>query len=230
MALDIIEESEEKNAWSTKKCIVVAIISLVVGSAIFLLAYICMNQNIGIGALNQPILSFIVQHRDPIITNIMKIVSTITNPIPFAVIVLMVASIWAISKREIWRPLLLAVAMGVTLIATLTIKTYFMTGRPSQTDMIAPYELDYSFPSGHTLGIAVFILVLGYLIYSRHSSALRIFDWFSMAIVGIGIVAVSRLYLGYHWLTDITASIGIGFIILAISILIDRIVVSRSEN
>jgi len=230
MALEIIEKSEDKNAWSTKKCIVVAIMSLIVGSAIFLLAYICMNQNIGIGAINQPFLSFIVQHRRPIVTSIMKVISTITNPIPFAIIILAIASIWAISKREIWRPFLLSVAMGLAISASTTIKTFIMTARPAEIDMIAPYELDYSFPSGHTLGIAVFILVLGYLIYSRHSSALRIFDWFSMAIVGIGIVAASRLYLGYHWLTDVTASIGIGFIILAILIFIDRIVVSRSEN
>lgn len=230
MALDIIEENEDRNAWSTKKSIVVAIISLVIGSGIFLLAYISMNQNIGMGQINQPVLSFIVQHRETTLTNVMKIISTITNPIPFAIIILFIASIWAISKREIWRPFLLSASMALAITASTTIKTFLMTARPAQVDMVAPYELDYSFPSGHTLGIAVFIFVLGYLVYSRHSSALRIFDWFSMSVVGIGIVAASRLYLGYHWLTDVTASIGIGLVILAIAIFFDRIVVSRSEN
>ena len=105
-----------------------------------------------------------------------------------------------------------------------------MNGRPAQINMIAPFEMDYSFPSGHTISVIVCLLVLGYLIYSRHYSSGRFFGWAIITIIGTAIVAISRLYLGYHWLTDVVASIGLGFIILALVIFIDRIFVSRFKK
>lgn len=231
MVLKIIETPKKTTAWSTKQCIIIAIISLVLGTAIFILAYIGMHQNSGIGVFNQPILSFIIENRDPNITNIMKIISTATNPFSFATAILVIAFIWATCKREIWRPILLASAMGLATVLFTLLKIFTMNVRPAQTNMILPFELDYSFPSGHTISITVFLLVLGYLMCSRHSSSSsRSFGWVIITIIGIIAVAISRLYLGYHWLTDIVASVGLGLVILAITIFIDRLAVRRFKN
>jgi len=230
VALKIIETPKKTTAWSTKQCIIVAIISLVLGTAIFILAYVGMYQNSGIGGFNQPILSFIIENRDFNITNVMKIITVITNPLSFAAVIFVIAFIWAVCKREIWRPILLAGAMGIATVIFTLLKAFIMNARPAQTNMILPFELDYSFPSGHTIGITVFLLVLGYLMCSRHSSGIRSFGWITITIIGVSIVATSRLYLGYHWLTDVFASIGLGLIILAFTIFIDRLVVRRFKN
>jgi len=230
VALKIIETPKETTAWSTKQCIIIAIISLVLGTVIFVLAYIGMHQNSGIGVFNQPVLSFIIENRDPNITNIMKIITVLANPLSFATAIFVIAFIWAACKREIWRPILLASAMGIATVLSTLLKILIMNNRPAQTNMVLPFELDYSFPSGHTIGITVFLLVLGYLMCSRHSSGSRSFGWVIITIIGVSAVAISRLYLGYHWLTDVVASIGLGLIILAIIIFIDRLAARRFKN
>jgi membrane-associated phospholipid phosphatase len=39
--------------------------------------------------------------------------------------------------------------------------------------------------------------------------------------MGTALVALSRLYLGYHWLTDVVASIGLAFAVTGAVILAD---------
>ena len=230
MALETTESSQSKNPWSTKQSIYVAIISLTVGIIIFTIAFVGMQQNTSIGVFNQPILSWMVVHRDTQITSIMKFVTGIADPMAFAIIVAIGAGFLAIIKRKIWRPILLIGATGIAAIVSTLLKTVVMNNRPSQIDMIAPFELDYSFPSGHTIVITVFLLVLGYLICSRNSNKTKITAWIVATIIGISLIATSRLYLGYHWLTDVTASVGLGFIILSTSIVIDRLVDKHFNN
>ena len=227
MALQIIEE---KNTWSTKLCIILAVISLLLGTTIFIIAYIGMNQHAGIGVFDQPVLSWIVKHRQTQITDIMKIITMVASPIFFAIGVGFVAIVWVIINREIWRPLILTGSVGVAAVVSMALKVVTSNVRPPQVDMIVPFETDYSFPSGHTIGIIVFFLVIGYLICSRNSSRGRVFSWLTITTVSVGVVASSRLYLGYHWLTDVVASIGLGLIILAVIVVVDRIFVNRFQN
>ena len=228
-SLTITESPKIKNPITTKQRNIIAIVSLVVGIIIFIIAYVGMKQKIGIGVFNQPILQWMISHRQPIITDIAKIITTIANPIVFASIVGLIVIIWAIAKREIWRPILLVGAMATAAATSIILKKVIQDARPPQIDMIPMFETDFSFPSGHTISMAVFLLVIGYLIYSRHHSALRFWIWIIIACIGTGLIALSRLYLGYHWLTDVVASVGLALIILAIVIIIDSIFFKPSE-
>lgn len=230
MALTIIESSKVNKLLTTKQSLAIAIVSLVVGVIIFVIAYISMNQQIMIDTLNQPILLWMVKQREVSITNIAKIITTIANPLVFAVIVGAVVIIWAFFKREVWRPILLAGAMTTAALTSMILKVIIMDARPPQIDMVPMFETDFSFPSGHTIGMAVFLLVFGYLVYSRHYSLMRFWVWVIITILGTGLIALSRLYLGYHWLTDVTASIGLAFIILATVIVVDSVFIKRHKT
>ena len=209
---------------------VIAIISLIIGVVVFIIAYIGMDQQTGLGALNQPILSWMISHRNSNLTDIAKIVTTIANPLIFASIVCLIVIIWAIVKREIWRPIMLAGAMAIAAATSVILKFAIKDPRPPQIDMVPLFETDFSFPSGHTIGMAVFLFVLGYLIYSRHFSVMRFWVWIIIAIVGTSLIALSRLYLGYHWLTDVVASLGLALIILAVVIFIDIVFIKNSRS
>lgn len=229
MALHIIGSSKVNNVLTIKKRTTIAIISLIVGILVFAVAYISMSYRIIFYPLNQTILSWMVSQRETNLTNIAKIVTTIANPIIFASIVGIVVIIWAMIKREVWRPILLASAMATAALTSIILKSVIRDARPPQIDMVPLFETDFSFPSGHTLGMAVFLFVIGYLIYSRHFSTLRFWAWIIIALIGTLLIALSRLYLGYHWLTDVMASLGLGLIILAIVIFIDSIVINKSR-
>ncbi len=230
MALDIIESTNIKTAWTTKKSVITAVICFVIGLIIFIIAYLGMRQNSGLGTFNQPVLDWMINNRNSQVTSIMEAVTTAASLQIFTVVVIGIAFVWGILKKEIWRPLAFVSSVGFAAGVSTLLKVLTANNRPPQTSMIAPFELDYSFPSGHTISVVVCLLVLGYLIYSRRSSIVTVTSWLILALVGSAIVAISRLYLGYHWLTDVTASLGLGLIILSIIIIIDRIVINRLEN
>lgn len=230
MTLAIIESLKIKTIWTARQCYCVAAASFVLGTIIFVVAYIGMLDNTGIGSFNQPILSWMIAHRDSQITNIMKLITDIASPAVFAIIIGVGAGFWAFIKREIWRPILLIGATSIAAVMSVVFKNIIINDRPPIADMIAPFEINYSFPSGHTIGVVVCLLVLGYLLCSRHFNTIRIFVWAAITVLGVGLIATSRLYLGYHWLTDIVASIGLGFIILAVSIIVDIFVIRRLNN
>jgi len=230
MALEIIESRKTKKALTQKQGVIIAVISLILGVALFTLAYAGIHGKSGIGLLNQPLLSWIINHRNPTITNIAKIVTTIASPIVFAAIVGVVAIIWAVFKQELWRPFLLVASVGAAVATSTLLKTITMDARPPQINMIPTFETDFSFPSGHTIAMITFMLVFGYVIYSRHYSATRFWGWVFVALIGTGVIAATRLYLGYHWLTDVVASIGLGFVILSLVILVDTVVVRRFKT
>lgn len=224
VALDIVESSQIKPAWSTKYSAWIAIVCLVLGICVFTIAYIGMVQNSGLGLLNQPVLDWMIAHRNNQTTILMQFITDFANPLIFIIIISIIAILWAAIKREIWQPVLLIGSTGSAAILSTIIKSITMNSRPLTENMIAPFEMDYSFPSGHTISVVVFLLVLGYLICSRHSSIARIITWKIIVLLGFGLIATSRLYLGYHWLTDVTASLGLGLVVLAISIFVDIIV------
>lgn len=80
----------------------------------------------------------------------------------------------------------------------------------------------YSFPSGHTLTAMCFYGIIIYLVmqYVRNQFwrvALSIFFGFM-----IFMTAISRLWLGVHFLTDVLASIFFGFIVVNLYIILDK--------
>ncbi len=76
----------------------------------------------------------------------------------------------------------------------------------------------YSFPSGHALGAFFFYGVLAYFLYTlAQTKATRVSITF-LATILIGLIGVSRLYLGVHWLSDVVAGWIMGATILIVFI------------
>ena len=85
----------------------------------------------------------------------------------------------------------------------------------------------YSFPSGHTLTNMCFYGIVIYLImhYTRSPFwriALSIFFGFM-----IFMVALSRLWLGVHFPTDVVASLFFGFLLVNLYIILDKFFSAR---
>lgn len=77
-----------------------------------------------------------------------------------------------------------------------------------------------SFPSGHTMGS---VIVLGALAYGslRLTTSWKWTSlWIAAAIISTLTIAVSRIYLGVHWISDIAAGFAAGFAWLLTSIVV----------
>jgi len=198
---------------------------LVAGEAVFWLMLAAVQTKSGLALLDGGVHDALVAGRSPIATAILAAVSTVTSPAWMAVIGGLLALGWAVWKREVWRPALLLGAMAATFGASTLIKHQIARARPSAADFLMGPDDALSFPSGHTFGTGVFLLVLVYLLVGhggartvRRSTAVLAF---SAAAAGTLLVAFSRLYLGYHWLTDVVASIGLAVAVTGIVVLVD---------
>jgi len=211
-----------KKMTTSKKTILWAVSLFVIG----FFSFISLHTTASTGntpATDYLVVQWMTTHRTPFITGMMEIITNVLSPIGFALIVIATSSIWMWRKKEYWRPSLLLGAMGAAFLIAATIKASVERLRPPVEYMVAPFELDFAFPSGHTIGIATFALVIGYLVYSRRRSLTVLISWLMLTTASTALVAFSRMYLGYHWLSDTLAATALAVIILAAVILVDML-------
>ena len=194
---------------------------LVAGDAVFWIMLAAVQSDSGLAALDGPVHEALMGSRNPPATAAMTAVTTVTSPLWMTVIGFAFALAWAVWKREIWRPALLIGAMAATFGLSTFIKHQVGRTRPPASDFLLGPDDALSFPSGHTFGAGVFLLVLAYLIAARGGRRTTAVPAFAAAAAGTAAVAFSRLYLGYHWLTDVLASVGLAVAVVGVVILAD---------
>lgn len=101
-----------------------------------------------------------------------------------------------------WRAMIFfgGVTLFTALINTGT-KLFFARGRP---EVLLDPLTSYSMPSGHSSGAFAFFVALAILAGREQPQRMRI-TWVLLGCLLAVTVAVSRVYLGAHWPTDITA-------------------------
>lgn len=122
--------------------------------------------------------------------------------------------LWLLHRRHIRYAIHLFATFFLAAGCAWLIKHMFYHPRPGNLMGIHPQS---SFPSGHVAMSMAIIGLLGTWIreHSRH------FAWISLSIsaVLIGMIAISRLYLGMHWLSDVLGSLILGMAVLHAALL-----------
>ncbi|MCD4850520.1 phosphatase PAP2 family protein [Arthrobacter sp. AK01] len=194
---------------------------LVAGDAIFWLMFAAVLSETGLATVDGTVHSFMVDSRGPVVTAFLTALTTVTSPVWMTVISVAVAVAWTAWKRELWRPAVLMGAMLLAGILSTVIKQDVGRSRPPSSDFLLGPDDALSFPSGHTLGAGIFALVLTYLIVSRSGTRTTAVLAFTGAALLTLLVAYSRVYLGYHWLTDVVASLGLALGVTGIAVFVD---------
>jgi undecaprenyl-diphosphatase len=127
--------------------------------------------------------------------------------------IFVIAVVWLLAKRRYGAALFLGVASGGSLFLQGTMKIFFARPRP-QLDY-ARVLPDYSFPSGHTMNAVVFYTALALILWSIFGRRVGLVALVVAAAIALG-VGVSRIYLGYHYLTDVVGGLlaGIAWLIV----------------
>jgi undecaprenyl-diphosphatase len=119
-------------------------------------------------------------------------------------------------KREAW----FTFSVFIADIINVFLKLIINRPRPEAVDIYPKFQQG-SFPSGHVVHYVVFFgfILAAMLVNSRINMILR---W-SIGLLCIFLIAgvsVARIYLGTHWATDILVAYIIGFMMLAVVILL----------
>ena len=155
-------------------------------------------------------------HSTPGWTHVMQFLTALGSfPMVAAVSLSLAAYFW---RRQWWSWMsMLVLTVGGSEILSVLLKHAFHRTRPHFTHPIVTLT-SFSFPSGHTMAattlygfLAVWVLV------NVQSWRLRVSAIGGAAIL-IVLVAISRIYLGAHFLTDVAAAIAAGVAWLALSV------------
>ena len=161
------------------------------------------------------VLQKFVEEREVSHTILMRSVTFFFDPVT-AVFVSIVAAALVWYFLHSWRPVSLVIG-SVTLSALIThvLKHAFLRDRPEELFHLVS-ETSFSFPSGHTTAACSLAAALAIVISGQQRLRLyQLITWIVAASLAVA-VAASRLYLGVHWFSDVTAGalIGVGTALL----------------
>jgi undecaprenyl-diphosphatase len=118
--------------------------------------------------------------------------------------IFVIAVAWLAFSRRYGAALFLGVATGGSLFLQATMKLFFMRPRPHLPwAQVLP---DYSFPSGHTMNAIIFYVALALILWSVAGRRMGVVALVLAVVLALG-VGVSRIYLGYHYLTDVAGGL-----------------------
>jgi membrane-associated phospholipid phosphatase len=132
----------------------------------------------------------------------------IGGPVGVGIVILIISIILAVRHHWNWVIYLLVTAGGGGLL-NLELKHYFARARPAVAEMLRRAN-GYSFPSGHAMGSAIAFGALAYLAFRAIKSWPAKAAAIAFLYTLIAAVALSRVYLGVHWISDVLAGVTAG--------------------
>ncbi|UCL87817.1 MULTISPECIES: bifunctional DedA family/phosphatase PAP2 family protein [Pseudomonas] len=172
-------------------------------------------------ALDKGLMALVQEHRHAWLDHVMVAVTRVgdfrTQFIAGALLAALLAAL------RLWRHAFFAAGtmVGTALLNT-ALKHLFGRARP---EVIADPLSAFSMPSGHSSASFAFFLVLGVLASREKSPRVRL-TWMLLAVIPAASIALSRVYLGAHWPSDIIAGALLGAAVCAASLWISQ---RRSE-
>ncbi len=166
--------------------------------------------------IDLPISAWFHAHPDPGVTRFMLFVSHWHSTLG---ILLMAALLGVVLFRagQSWWLLSLLLSVPGGLLLNVAVKNIVRRPRPHFDDALLTLNT-YSFPSGHTAGATVFYGFVTMFLFTLVHDTPRRFAIAATAASMVLLVALSRIYLGVHYFTDVTGAMVEGLFWLALSL------------
>ncbi|MDN4476398.1 phosphatase PAP2 family protein [Demequina sp. SYSU T00192] len=195
-----------------------AVILVALGAVGFSVVLDWVTEREDLWRLDEPLLEWLAGGRTEGLTTFLTGVTNLFGPVFLPIVVAVIALLWWRVTRSWWEPALLVGAMVLSTVLSVTLKLAVGRTRPAADLMSIPgAETSGSFPSGHTIGATTLVLVVGYLLWHEDAEASwALAGWTIASLAVIVLVGASRLYLGYHFLTDVLAGACVAVAVLGV--------------
>lgn len=153
------------------------------------------------------VLSHTVDIQNPELTRFMLIITNLGGPVLIVTGSIIFFFYLLIRKRGIWARFFLLIMIGGSIL-DFTLKNSIQRARPVSPSGIAlTHAAGWSYPSGHAMISTLFYLSLAYfLIRNSRSKRIKIATFLIFGLLII-MIAISRIYLEVHYLSDILAGL-----------------------
>jgi undecaprenyl-diphosphatase len=142
----------------------------------------------------------------PALDLVMNAITTIGD-VPFVSIMFVIAMAYLLYQHLRAEALFLATAILGSIALNGILKVFIQRPRPPLP--WAHVLPDYSFPSGHSMNSLVFYLAIALIIWTRAKAPAGSIAVIAALLIAIS-VGLSRIYLGYHYLSDVVGGFAAG--------------------
>ncbi|WP_438853442.1 phosphatase PAP2 family protein [Agromyces sp. M3QZ16-3] len=216
-----IVEERYLSSTARRNLYITAAVLVVVGLVGFFVVLDSILESDDISYIDAPVQAWFESGRDDWLTTFMIVLAVGFGPVAMPIIILVTTVAWGVFAKHAWRPLLLAGGMILGVITVQLLAPLIARDRPPADEMLFGYDPTSSFPSGHVMGVADFLFIGTYLVFSRHRRPVVTTLAFVAAAVIVVLTAACRIYLGYHWATDALGSIFLSLVVLGLVIAVD---------
>lgn len=177
-----------------------------------IIGFLVRNTHEGL-MIDLSILEFIHIDINPLVLGIMNFVSFVGSP-TFLIPVVALVTLYLLYKKKFYiSKLLLASSLGSWILNNL-LKLIFNRTRPLDFFLVDQGGLSY--PSGHSMVSMTMYLTIGYLLIKYRNLNSKV--TYTIALILVFVMGISRLYLGVHWPTDIIGGFIMGYLYFRISV------------
>lgn len=181
---------------------------LAVALSLFAIVAIDLVHNGAITQADAQVSRWLNARTHPSLTQLMLALNYLHSNTGVGLMAVTAGAVLFLRRQVAWLPVL-ALSVGGGLLLNVLVKHVFQRARPVSNDALLMLHT-YSFPSGHTAGATVWWGFFTVLVFTHRPP----WPWRAATLVSaIGLVcltALSRVYLGVHYLSDVLAAVAEG--------------------
>ncbi len=162
-----------------------------------------------------------VAHRTPALTTALTFVTRCFDPLVVPFLAAAAAGTIVLVRRDPRGALTVVLGLSAASAVTQVVKLAVGRARPPDATQLVSAEQNVSFPSGHSNSSAALLVLVALVLTSGAATAARAAA-VSLALLLAGCVAVSRLYLGVHYVSDVVAGLLLGTAVALLATFIAR--------
>lgn len=154
-----------------------------------------------INHFDQNVLEYLFSLHNPFYNDFFSLITWAgsTEVVIFLTVVLV---IWLVTTNKLPAAYMTLIIMIGSTVTTNVLKIIVARPRP----FLAPYEVStFSFPSGHATGALALYGVITYIVLRYQPKKIYRYSTLILTITLIALVGFSRVYLGFHYLSDVLA-------------------------